>query len=100
MDLLIITGMSGAGKSRAIEALEDMGFYCIDNLPPNLLSTFAVLASRSGDSIQRLAVTVDSRGGRLMETLPGQLEECRKQKISYRMLFLGCDSATLMHPYK
>ena len=100
MDLLIITGMSGAGKSRAIEALEDMGFYCIDNLPPNLLSTFAVLPGRSGDTIRRLAVTVDSRGGQLVETLPGQLEDCRKKNIPYRVLFLDCDNATLMHRYK
>ena len=65
MDFVIVTGMSGAGKSRAVDALEDIGFYCIDNMPPKLISKFAEICLQSDGKISRVAIVTDVRGGEL-----------------------------------
>lgn len=62
-ELVIITGMSGAGKTVAIQSFEDLGYYCIDNLPPALLTTFLTLLRDSGKNITRIAAVMDMRGG-------------------------------------
>ncbi|MFC4355148.1 RNase adapter RapZ [Chryseomicrobium palamuruense] len=100
-DLVIITGMSGAGKSVAIQSFEDMGYYCIDNLPPDLLPKFIDLLVDSERSYEKIALVMDVRGGEVFgpisETLT-QLEESRK--ISPRILFLEADNQTLVSRYK
>lgn len=63
MDFVIVTGLSGAGKSRAVDALEDIGFYCVDNMPPALISKFAELCLQSEGKISRVAIVTDIRGG-------------------------------------
>ncbi len=63
MEFVIITGMSGAGKSQAMKAMEDIGYYCMDNLPPQLLPNFAELCYESKRNIDKVAVVVDIRGG-------------------------------------
>ena len=65
MDFVIITGLSGAGKSRAIDALEDIGFYCVDNMPTTLISKFAEICMQSDGKIERVAIVTDIRGGEL-----------------------------------
>ncbi len=72
---VVVTGMSGAGKSHAIKCLEDMGFYCVDNLPTTLIPTFADLIARSGQKIHRVALGVDVREG---EYLPHLLDAVRE----------------------
>lgn len=67
MEFIIVTGMSGAGKSRAVDALEDIGFYCVDNMPPKLISKFAELCAQSHDKISRAAIVTDARGGILFD---------------------------------
>ena len=62
MDLLIVTGMSGAGKSHAANALEDIGFYCVDNIPPAIIPAFVELSARGNEELGRMAIVTDARG--------------------------------------
>ena len=100
MELLIVTGMSGAGKSRAVNALEDIGFYCVDNLPPRLIPKFAELCMQSQEPIPRVAIVVDIRGGKWFDRLPEILQEMKDQCGDYKILFLECDSQVLKRRYK
>ena len=100
MELLIVTGMSGAGKSRAVNALEDIGFYCVDNLPPRLIPKFAELCMQSQEPIPRVAIVVDMRGGKWFDRLPDILQELKDQCGDYKILFLECDSQVLKRRYK
>ena len=100
-ELVIITGMSGAGKTVAVQSFEDLGYYCVDNLPPELLTTFLALMKDSEKKISRMAVVMDLRGreffGSLIESLDALLEE---EDILLRILFLESDDATLVRRYK
>lgn len=100
MEFLIVTGMSGAGKSRAVDALEDIGYYCVDNLPPVLLAQFAELFSRSKEQVQRVALIVDSRGAAGVDEFQKGLDDMRAREISYRIMFLDCEDAVLARRYK
>ena len=75
MELLIVTGMSGAGKSRTIDALEDIGFYCVDNMPPKLLSRLSEVFLSAGSRFERVAVVIDLRGGDLFYGLFEELDQ-------------------------
>ena len=88
MDFLIVTGLSGAGKSRAVDALEDIGFYCVDNIPPQLIPTFCTLCGNAKEKMERVAVVTDVRGGDMFSTLFASLEELNEDQISYKILFL------------
>lgn len=98
MELVIITGMSGAGKSGVINTLEDIGFYCVDNLPPQLIGKFAELAQQSDGSVSRIAMVVDVRGGALFDDLCAELDQL--QHDEYRLLFLDCADEVLAKRYK
>lgn len=87
MELLIVTGLSGAGKTRVINALEDIGFYCVDNIPPALLGGFADLCYSPAAHHGRSAIVMDSRSGKMFRELPHALEELRCRHIPYRILF-------------
>ncbi len=100
MDFLIITGMSGAGKSSAIRALEDMGYYCVDNMPPALLSAFARVLTSSGGKIDKIALVIDLRSGDMFGQLFESLEELSKNSIKYDILFLDASDSTLVKRYK
>lgn len=100
MEFVIVTGLSGAGKSRAVDALEDIGFYCVDNMPPKLLPKFAELCLQSQDKLTRVAIVIDARGGVLFNDLFDGLEELRKQGGDYKILFLECDDQVLARRYK
>lgn len=100
MEILIITGMSGAGKSQAMKTMEDMGYYCMDNLPPALLSKFAELVYESKKPIDKVAVVVDIRGGEFFNDLFKSLEELIDKGISYKILFLDASDNVLITRYK
>lgn len=101
MELVIITGMSGAGKTVAIQSFEDLGFYCIDNLPPELLVTFLDLMKRSNQKMKRIAAVMDMRGGGLFDSLIGTLDTLSKDSsIHMEILFLEADNETLVKRYK
>lgn len=100
-ELVIITGMSGAGKTVAIQSFEDLGFFCIDNLPPALLMTFLKLMKESGKDMNRIAAVMDMRGGDLFDSLIGALDEMAKGNLSTpKILFLEADDETLVRRYK
>lgn len=100
MDFVVITGMSGAGKSQAMKVMEDMGYYCMDNLPPALLSKFAELTYKSTKEIKKVAVVVDIRGGVFFEDLFQELDELVEMGVGYKILFLDSANETLIKRYK
>ncbi len=101
MSFLIVTGMSGAGKSVVIKHLEDMDYFCIDNLPPQLIPKFAEMCFHSHNQIERAAVVVDMRGGELFfNELFTALEEMRKNQYQYEILFIDASDEVLSKRYK
>jgi len=100
MQLIIVTGMSGAGKSTAIKALEDEGFYCIDNLPPALIPTFTELCIGQQEKFNKVALGIDIRGGRLFTDLFLSLETIKKYGYQYDILFLDSSDDILIKRYK
>ncbi|WOV86548.1 RNase adapter RapZ [Sporosarcina oncorhynchi] len=101
VELVIITGMSGAGKTVAMQSFEDLGFYCIDNLPPELLVTFLDLMMKSENKMRRIAAVMDTRGGDLFDSLIGALDDMMKMDgVSTKLLFLEADDETLVRRYK
>lgn len=100
MDFVVITGMSGAGKSQAMKVMEDMGYYCMDNLPPALLSKFAELCRESKKPIDKVAVVVDIRGGEFFQHLFESLNGLLSSGISYKILFLDASDNVLIKRYK
>ena len=100
MELIIVTGLSGAGKSRVINTLEDLGYFCVDNVPPQMLEKFAQLGRTSQGNAQRMAVVVDSRGGEMFADFSGALNRLRLEGYPLRLLFLDADDETLLRRYK
>jgi UPF0042 nucleotide-binding protein len=98
--LLIITGLSGAGKTQVVRSLEDMGFFCVDNLPPALIAKFAELCRQSAGKVSKIALFVDIRGGDFFDTLVQVLEEIEHDGINYEILFLEASEETLIRRYK
>jgi UPF0042 nucleotide-binding protein len=94
MRLILVTGMSGSGKSVALNVLEDIGYYCVDNLPANLLVGVADFLAQAGYS--RVAVSVDVRSGATLEQLPGSMTELRRRDVDLRVLFLDAKTETLV----
>lgn len=98
--LVIITGLSGAGKSQAMKSFEDLGFFCIDNLPPALMSKFAELCRQASGQIRQAALVIDVRGGRFFDDIAVALEELEEQGIRYEILFLEASDETLVKRFK
>jgi len=97
MEIVLITGMSGSGKSVALHALEDAGFYCVDNLPPELLLPFVELEQKH--NANRLAIAIDVRSATSLPLVPQQLETLRGQGIVVKPLFLDANTDTLVRRY-
>jgi RNase adapter protein RapZ len=96
-ELVIITGMSGSGKASVLKAFEDLGYYCVDNLPVGLIPRFAELAGQSSE-IERTALVVDVREGRQLEELPAIIKSV-KRTITTKMLFLEASDSVLLRRY-
>ncbi|WP_373368050.1 RNase adapter RapZ [Kineococcus rubinsiae] len=99
-ELLIITGMSGAGRSTTGKALEDLGWYVVDNLPPQMLEPLAELAGRAGLSVPRIAVVVDVRGRTFFAELTGALNSLDTRHVSPRVLFLDATDEVLVRRFE
>ncbi|MBK5225956.1 MAG: RNase adapter RapZ [Thermoleophilia bacterium] len=100
IEFTIITGLSGAGKSHAMAAFEDAGFFCIDNLPPQMIPAAGDLFSLEGSKVQRVAVVSDVRGGQYFEEIDGCLNELDSKGISYRLLYMEASDEVLLRRFK
>ena len=98
--LVIVTGLSGAGKSQAIKSLEDLGFFCVDNLPPAFITKMAELCAQSGGRISRVALGIDLRGGEFFGSTLKALEELEEAGFPYEILFLEAADEVLVRRYK
>ena len=99
-DLVVITGFSGAGKSTAMNVFEDTGYFCVDNLPPEMISSLVELLVHGGSKVRRAAVVCDVRGGELFDALSPMLDSLQHLGIAHHVLFLQADEDTLLHRYK
>ncbi len=100
LEIVIITGLSGGGKSVAIKSLEDMGFFCIDNLPPSLLMKMLELSSFSDNKIERIGVVIDVRGRLFFEELRDALDFLEREDIPHRIIFLEASDEALIRRFK
>ena len=100
MRFIIVTGLSGAGKSEATNALEDMGYFCVDNLPPKLIRKFADVCQQSDGKIDKVALVMDIRGGVFFNDLFESLNELSKYQFKYEILFLDTSDEVLVKRFK
>ena len=100
MRLVIVTGMSGAGKSSALKMLEDMGYFCVDNLPIPLLTRFVEMFSEPDEEVKKIALGIDVRGGQDFDGLTEVLDELDSRKTEYEILFLDAQDNVLVKRYK
>ena len=99
MDLVMITGLSGAGKTQASSAFEDMGYYCVDNMPPKLIPDFVAMMKTRGIS-EKLAVVTDIRSGEMFSDLADETERLKKDGFDCKVLFLEADNKVLCERYE
>lgn len=99
MKFVIITGLSGAGKSQAMRCMEDLGYYCVDNLPPVLIPKFAELCNVSGE-IQKIALVLDIRGRKFFDDLFDSLDNIKNRGFQYEILFLDASDEILIKRFK
>ena len=100
VDLIVITGHSGAGKSEAIAAFEDGGYFCVDNLPPRMIGSLGELFHHDGSGVERAAIVSDVRGGDYFEDLIQVLDDLEADGLQPKLLFLETDEETLLDRYK
>lgn len=100
MEFVVVTGLSGAGKTRAMHAMEDIGFFCVDNLPPALIPVFYDLCIKSEGLRNRVAVVTDTRGGELFKSFFTAMESLKRDKKTYKILFLDSSDAVLVRRFK
>jgi UPF0042 nucleotide-binding protein len=100
MRFVIVTGMSGAGKSTAMKFMEDMGFFCIDNLPIPLLDKLVDFTTNFDTQMQNIAIGIDARSGESLDTVEGMLEILRQKDVKYEVLFLDAEDSVLVKRYK
>lgn len=97
LEMVLITGMSGSGKSVALHALEDTGYYCVDNLPPELLTPFVALEQKHG--ARKVAIAMDVRSATSLPLVPQQLRQLREQGVSVQSVFLDASTETLVRRF-
>ncbi|MHB1126894.1 MAG: RNase adapter RapZ [Bacillota bacterium] len=100
VQLVIVTGLSGAGKTQAIRSLEDLGYFCVDNLPPNLIPKFADLFVQPESTINKIALVIDIRGGTFFDSLFEALKYLDANGFPYEILFLEAADETLIRRFK
>lgn len=100
MQLVIVTGMSGAGKSTAVSMLEDIGYYCVDNIPPRIIPSFVDFSLHGNDKLQKIAIVTDLRGGEMFKDIISVLDSLSKENIDIKVLFLDTSDTELARRYK
>lgn len=99
MEFIFLTGMSGAGKSNAANALEDLGFYCIDNIPPMLITSFVDLAKKGELNVSKIAIVTDIRSGDAFKNIEKVFKILSEEKVFYKIVFLDASDAELVRRY-
>jgi RNase adapter protein RapZ len=99
-DFVVITGFSGAGKSQAMATFEDAGYFCVDNLPPEMIGSLADLFGHEGSKVEHAAVASDTRGGGYFEGLVKVLEDLERKGVPFRLLFLEASGPVLINRFK
>ncbi len=100
LELIVVTGLSGAGKTEAVRSLEDLGFFCVDNLPPSLISKFTELLAQSDPPVKKIALVMDIRGGRFFDTFFESLKYLDDEGFDYEILFLEASDESLVRRFK
>ena len=100
MNFIIISGQSGAGKSQAKKVFEDLGFYCVDNLPPSLIPNFAELLEQNSENINNVAFVIDIRGGKFFKDLEDNLQLLKQKGYAYRVFYLEADDDVILKRFK
>jgi UPF0042 nucleotide-binding protein len=100
MRFVIVTGLSGAGKTQAIRSLEDLGYFCVDNLPPTLIPKFAEACFQTDGKIDKVALVIDIRGGKFFDSLFESLKYLKDQNYSYEILYLDANDESLIKRFK
>ncbi len=100
MEFVVVTGMSGAGKSLALKYLEDIGFFCVDNLPPALLPTFVEICDKNSAEMQKVALGIDIRGGKMFDDLLKFIDSEYESDVKFTVLFLDANDEVLIKRYK
>ncbi len=100
LEFVILTGLSGAGKSQALDSFEDAGYFCVDNLPPELVPTLVDLFRREGSKVDRVAIVSDVRGGVYFEQTEHLLDELRERGVDYTLIFLEASNEALVRRFK
>ena len=100
MELLIVSGLSGAGKSVSMNALEDIGYFCIDNIPPGLLPRLVEYSEAGENRLEKVAVAMDIRGARTSREIMEALAQLDARKVAYRVLFIDASDEVLQRRYK
>ncbi|RKJ38987.1 RNase adapter RapZ [Acutalibacter sp. 1XD8-33] len=100
MEFVVVTGLSGAGKTQAMHSMEDIGFFCVDNLPPALIPVFYDLCAKSEDTMSRVAVVTDTRGGELFKSFFTAMEALKMEGKPYKILFLDASDEVLVRRFK
>lgn len=100
MEFVVLTGLSGAGKTQAMHSMEDIGFFCVDNLPPALIPVFYDLCLKSESNMGRVAVVSDTRGGELFKAFFTAMESLKADNKSYRILFMDASDGVLVRRFK
>jgi UPF0042 nucleotide-binding protein len=99
-DFVVITGFSGAGKSQAMACFEDAGYFCVDNLPPEMISSLAELFAHEGSKVERAAVVCDVRGGTYFESVVRVLDDLERRGVKFKLLFLDASESVLLDRFK
>jgi len=99
-DFVVITGFSGAGKSQAMATFEDAGYFCVDNLPPEMIRSLADLFNHEGSKVERAAVASDVRGGEYFDRLVAVIDDLDGATLPYRILYLEADDGVLINRFK
>jgi RNase adapter protein RapZ len=99
-DFVVITGFSGAGKSQAIASFEDAGYFCVDNLPPEMIGSLADLFGHEGSKVESAAVVCDVRGGEFFDPLVRVLDDLERREVPFRLLYLEASEQVLLNRFK
>lgn len=100
MEIVIVSGLSGSGKTQAMRALEDLGYFCVDNLPPTLIPKFAEACGKGSAKVQKIALAIDIRGGEFFEDIYESFNYLSEQEYNYEVLFIEANDDVLIKRYK